>query len=467
MILPHELQTALNQKYGYILLIKGSAGTGKTTLALEIMHQLKNTIYISTRVNPDLLYDQFPWIKQILPEEQIIDATTFESAQPFSLTDELFLKSFHIYNLPDFVKIMLSKMKQKSGTIVIDSWDAIQILGETRWGKSQPFLANYIINLTREKKYNLILIAETDKETYLDYLVDGIVKLEKLKSKGDRLLRQIHLEKLRGVQIKQSTYLFTLNLGHFGTFLPSNEFELIKPIKTPPETNNLPQISSGIPPLDKLIGVMKPGWLNLIEVAPYLGTSNAWFLLKFVYQFLSLQRGIIGVPPPGRDYANFTQFLKVWLDNEEVVDHCLRVIEFENKMPQDKKISQSNLTSHAEFFELILKTIKDLEESDVQRPFLIAVSIDHLPFKYNLRDFKGDIPLICNHFKKLGHITLFTSMSGNPAIQHLRNEMDSHYIIDQIHDQPVIYFEKPKSSLYAINYLHPKGYLEINLTPIV
>ena len=56
-------------------------------------------------------------------------------------------------------------MKSESGTIVIDSWNAIISLAEASWNKSLDILTNYILELIREKNFNLILIEETEQET--------------------------------------------------------------------------------------------------------------------------------------------------------------------------------------------------------------------------------------------------------------------------------------------------------------
>jgi len=55
MSLPREINEFFQIDGGQTLLIKGLPGTGKTTLALEIMNSLcreHNGLYISTRIDP-------------------------------------------------------------------------------------------------------------------------------------------------------------------------------------------------------------------------------------------------------------------------------------------------------------------------------------------------------------------------------------------------------------------------------
>jgi RecA-family ATPase len=63
---PPELEAVLRRK-GYILLVKGDAGTGKTNLALELMallHSEGDAVHISTRTYPEKLSFQ-PLIRKI------------------------------------------------------------------------------------------------------------------------------------------------------------------------------------------------------------------------------------------------------------------------------------------------------------------------------------------------------------------------------------------------------------------
>ena len=60
--IPIELKQFLQQDT-YSLLIKGHAGTGKTTLALTILREQDvnmNCLYISTRISPEKLF-QYYW----------------------------------------------------------------------------------------------------------------------------------------------------------------------------------------------------------------------------------------------------------------------------------------------------------------------------------------------------------------------------------------------------------------------
>src|ERR671915_1499175 len=57
----------------YSLLVKGYAGTGKTTLALTILNVLgikNNFFYISTRLSPKQLFQYYPWLKDFIQQSK-------------------------------------------------------------------------------------------------------------------------------------------------------------------------------------------------------------------------------------------------------------------------------------------------------------------------------------------------------------------------------------------------------------
>ncbi|MEM0449925.1 MAG: gas vesicle protein GvpD P-loop domain-containing protein, partial [Methanomassiliicoccales archaeon] len=67
--LPKELRSFLLSPGGHSLIIRGNAGTGKTTLALQIIEELSeidNSFYFSTRVSDSVILNQFPWLARRL-----------------------------------------------------------------------------------------------------------------------------------------------------------------------------------------------------------------------------------------------------------------------------------------------------------------------------------------------------------------------------------------------------------------
>jgi KaiC/GvpD/RAD55 family RecA-like ATPase len=465
---PEEIYNALAQPYGFILLIKGKAGTGKTTLALEILTSIENPLYISTRITPKLLYTQFPWIKESLPKENIIDATSFDFKTPLSFTDEMFLKSMKLQQLPDFVKILFSKMDSTSGTVVIDSWDAIAILGATKWGKSHGLMANYIIDLVREKKYNLILIEETNKESYLDYLVDGVVNLSE-EIFNDRLIRQLHPTKLRGVRINQLSYLFTLYNGRFRSFVPSPKisFEHLKPPPLIKDKNS--KVSTGVADLDALLeGGYPKGSVILFEMDPTLSSDLALFSIGISFNFLLQNRGLVTLTAPGREIFYELAILQNFLGDENIIPKNFRSIEFgKEKEGLPPYIVRTLPKSNIDLFYKIRDVVGELYTKIKEKQIMIVFSLEAVTFTFPLEDIKRDFLQIRSQIKKAKNILYIVGKIGDKIISEFQRVVDLHFILLRINHQLIFYGKNPQTNIYAVVFDTSEGCFHVKLIPII
>lgn len=76
--LPPELIRFLEGAGGHSLVIKGEAGTGKTTLALQLIETMagkQNQYYLSSRVSDESLFRQFPWLKESSERIRLLKAS--------------------------------------------------------------------------------------------------------------------------------------------------------------------------------------------------------------------------------------------------------------------------------------------------------------------------------------------------------------------------------------------------------
>src|SRR2546421_10997634 len=64
--IPGEIVEFFNAPGGHSLIVRGPAGTGKTTFALQLtetLGEVTTSHYLSSRVSDDSLYRQFTWLK--------------------------------------------------------------------------------------------------------------------------------------------------------------------------------------------------------------------------------------------------------------------------------------------------------------------------------------------------------------------------------------------------------------------
>ena len=124
LYIPSELQYFVN-KDTYSLVIKGGAGTGKTTLSLTILKALEiksNFFYICTRVSPRQLSISYPWISKYVEnqKERISGPSISDTEVPINFEDARLDEPESL-----FERITNELMDVKSPLIIIDSWDAV------------------------------------------------------------------------------------------------------------------------------------------------------------------------------------------------------------------------------------------------------------------------------------------------------------------------------------------------------
>ena len=224
--LPKEICQFFQIEGGQTLLIKGLPGTGKTTLALEIMNSLSREqkgLYISTRIDPRRLYATNPWVEAILPARNVVNATQTRLLESLKgMGKDL----TNYYAVLDFFKVFFEEAEDMDNpTIVIDSWDAVLNYTSHLLGSSHASFEQNICEFARDLDTNLIFVSEFANIMPLDYIVDGVVSMEQFRLPASdqggmrtRYIRQINLSKLRGVEIGNRTYTATLHGGRFRFF---------------------------------------------------------------------------------------------------------------------------------------------------------------------------------------------------------------------------------------------------------
>ncbi len=478
--IPNEILEAFSQDSGFSLLIKGAAGTGKTTMALELLSIFEPAIYLSTRVAPMSLFQQFPWIQDKIQPENILDATrTF--LPPYHETYALkthIKQTLRFASVPDFLKILYEKVDQYgSPIIVIDSWDAVVGSQNQEREKNETLLTEFV----RQMKVRLILISESVGQSFLDYIVDGIVTLRDQQVEG-RVIRSIELNKMRGIEREQKKYVLTLYNNHFQfvkSLAPAHP-KKIKPWVVEKDSEEM--FSTGNRDLNLLYGQgLRPGTFNLLEIG-YNVPISAYspLLLSMVCNFLSQDRGVILQTMEGinselidkkrlflyEEVEKINQFLRILMekvsDRDDIRPYIIQIKD-ENKQQRFLEIYEE-LSSYTRF-----------------QPVFVGITYDTLSFYSNfksvLSSFYDHLRLIKNlNVIELGVINSMeippgtgTERATMPASlnQDLSYVSDTHLKIISIDGATMIYGVKPRTGLFAINYDISQGMPKLQLTPVV
>src|ERR687893_2287350 len=296
----------------YSLLVKGFAGTGKTTLALTILNVLgikNNFFYISTRLSPKQLFQYYPWLKDFIQQSMAHDTNLPRDREMMSTFEDARLDE------PEslFERITNQLMDIKSPIIIIDSWEAIASFmdREARLNNER------VLQTWRERAgAKLIFISEQPADTTLDFLVDGIVELKQIYYNNVKI-RQMFLQKLRGTRITRASYLYTLENSIFHSFAP------YQPIKFEPYRRSIADVSefskgdnigSGFPTLDASLGTGFPRkGLVLLELDSHVSMTIAMiFLQRIVSNFVSGGNPVLLLPAKWMEPSSILRFFETF-----------------------------------------------------------------------------------------------------------------------------------------------------------
>lgn len=415
------------------LLIKGLAGTGKTTVALEILKAAGEGrgAYISSRVPKDLLETHIPAMKETLQNQEFLDIRLEDATSALEF-------------------VMQLTEPKKIRTIVFDSWDGLaKELDQIERLRAEKTL----IALAHNSGAQLVFVSEEPGATTIDYLVDGILEVVMLEEQ-DRAVREFIIHKLRGTKIPQRKYLFTLLEGKFTFFGPY----LIPDYAKMSEFTKRPDIgesySFGSGALDRLFGGMIPGSTLAIEYdenVPY--SALRAIELPPIINFLSMGRSAILLPLPGaNDEITWTV-----LDNsvgKNAVSDRLRIL----NILRTSDLKTANLPKNAtpqEIHEVVTNETTRLREKSIDKSVLLVKSVSALE---NL--FASDLDSLLEVTSQ-EIITLQQSHDAHilflPKDSPIRSRilsMSSSYAKLFVKDGAVLMFGvKPHTGIYVLQHL--------------
>ena len=376
------------KKDTYSLVIKGAAGTGKTTLSLTILKVLDiktNFFYICTRVSPRQLSISYPWITRYVESqrEKTPGQLTTEADVPINFEDARLDEPESL-----FERITNELMDVKSPLIIIDSWDAVASFmdREARLNNER------VLQTWRERAgAKLIFVNEDPADNSLESVVDGAIRLDKVE-KGNVRFREISLLKLRGVRIAKPSYLFTLDKSSFRsfqTFNPRNfwiEPDSADPVHLRNSIRDTPRtllehghIKSGYDDLDlNLEGGFPRRAVVVLEVGPNISKQVALvFLFRLIQMFLASGNVVFFEPPRALSLMSANRFTKSCLSiAQSGSGRFFRIGPQFSDLPQTSP-ADSNRNARENFLNSLTERITKEQQHNQNKLMLCVLSQDH------------------------------------------------------------------------------------------
>ncbi len=469
-IIPSELMQFVKHNT-YSLLIKGYAGTGKTTLSLTILRVLNiksNFFYISTRISPRQIFIYYPWLSKFVDGSRI--SKSIENGYDLSSFEDARLDEPESF----FERITNQLMDVKAPIIVIDSWDAIASFMD----KEARLNNERVLQTWRERAgAKLIFISEDPTDRTLDFLVDGIVELKQIFYDNIRI-REILLSKLRGVRINRPSYIYTLNNAIFRSCNPFQPTKFIINIdskifkkrqeKLAPLYNGS-YITSGYLKLDaELGGGFRKGSIVLVETDADINVRTTMsFLAKMMYNFVGTCNPILFGPTGIFEPAIVIAYLKSYLHanpkSERVIILCPtnRVDHFVSQhiIPSQKWNSKRRF----EYFKLSVLKVKE------ENPNKLLLNITGIETNQKVKSFekKDHIQEILPFIRENVDLSLFVTQRSENIQESLYDVYDIHIRLRIINGSLFLQLLGTDSPLYEMINDTSSGYPKIELEPMV
>lgn len=446
---PPELGAVLRRK-GYILLVKGDTGTGKTNLALELMallHSEGDSVHISTRTYPEKLAFQHALFTKLAAAKNVQFFSTLEFDPTQFVVGHKVVSGLHG---------LLSSMENP--LVVLDSWEGISdyIPAEARMKVEQSLMA-----VLEETGARLILVSEhPEANTTLDQLADAILILHQSVI-DDRRLRELEIRKLRGVAIRQDKYLFTLAGGRFQylepfTFKLPETTGMFRPLE-----NTETHMSTGSRDLDALLGGgVERGSTVLLEIRGEVSfEAQVYVPLTALLNFLATNNAVMAFPysdfDPKRARLFATQFLA-----EDIYDANMRV--FTTDRVEDPVAIKFSLDM-AKDFDKWLEVYGTFKNQGKTIWKLMALDTVENFYGQGVMDFLATIASRVAVNKDIQSIVARPNLE---LTEKVANISQIHLLITSRWGTLVFYGVRPRTGFYGLQFSFANGYPEFQLIPL-
>jgi KaiC/GvpD/RAD55 family RecA-like ATPase len=456
VLVPDEIPEVLKKTNGYSLLVKGSPGMGKSTLALTLMVEKANVsgFYVSTRVKPDKLFEQFPWARKYVKVENIVDATDLITGASSSALD-----TEGEFQLLKDIKGRVDGLQDP--TVIIDTWDAVH----TTLGDSAISTEKKLTDWPRDKNLTLVLISEFMDARVLEFLVDGIITLTDTEI-GGRRVREARLDKLREWEIKSLRYVYTLKNGIFRRFPPLKIRDPEEPQPWIPFSDEKCPFYSGSQELDEAVAENLRGGCVMLEMRDNVPFDWANLVVRpFVLNFMAKDRGVLMVPPSELAPEQIQRDLVRYVTEEKFETYATIFASAVGSESLSYVLDTSRESEEDE--NKIWLRVEEEKRGESRGPMLRLLNVDRLEHSFGVpRTLRKCANQVAR--AKLGEdLMILVTRSTLGSTRQLRSMCDIDLKMIDRYGACYIYGDKPRTGLFNVDLDISEGFPVPKLTPVV
>ena len=448
---------------GGLIVVSGSPGTGKTTLAASFIY---NGIvkYGEPGIYASMIEDEkrFHYYMKSFGFD-------FEKLKERGLFRYLALPTILGPGIGSSINLILENIEVIGAKrLVIDSYTAISQMFKDQ-AEARTFLHTCFSKIIKQLDCTTILIREErssgDKAEhgFEEFIADGLIHL-KTDRIENRLIRELSILKMRGCQIKNPDTCFTLHQG-FRALPPTKITKLawpspFKPLPDPPNG-----YTTGIPDLDHEIGGFPDKSIILIEADPMI-TPLEFALIGATGIASYIFRGIpcVYIPSGGMTSEDLKSILRKCGLSDDYLRKYLKFPLDEIEIPTIAIPAKTSVEDSYQIFEKLRKYVLTIRGWHEKPPIRI-IGVDRLAHIF------GELFTHIAHHgvddtKKYGGLLMWILKPAYPWLaERLAPLADIHLKITRRHGCLLLYGIKPRTPLYAIRF--EEGKMPPKLIPIM
>jgi len=450
-----------------LIIVAGHPGAGKTMLSAKLLYEGayrygEPGVYVSFIEDKLRFYSNMRGVG--------LDFEELERDGRFTYLDLPQIGKLGVSGVAELIIEAVDRLKARR--LAIDSFTALAHTFEDE-AELRIFVHSVLYRIARDLGCTTILVEEVPIGGRRigfgieEFIADDVLILRRRLLDG-RPLRDLAIAKLRGRELKEDKFIFTLSGGVkvFPPFtLPKLEGYKLAP---PPEDPSEEAYTTGIKDLDRAIGGYPKGSTVILEVDPRVEDTGYQLslILPLVYSFICKHRPVIIIPPLNTTVKDIISYGR-YIECPDKIEELLRVAEVSSGIEGAEHPYMITFEGKdiREDYNRLFEYIRRFMEG--RKPPLVVTGMDSLIARYGLED---SIRMISLSIAEARRIDALNIVVAKPIYQMMRDILPSisrmHLKLTREHGALLLYGVKPRTELYAVEVDTSKDGVETRLTPI-